>query len=528
MQDSYFEPMDKTGIETAPVETAKQPDGKGGLRARYIAGAIGLIVVLIVGGLAGSFLTVKTGKSPFGQGKAVPMFISNSEPNSAGLSVPGGSFAPVVKSVLPTVVNIASTKVVSNSDNEMRNPFLNDPFFRQFFGGDGPNLQVPKERREQSLGSGVIVSPDGYILTNNHVVDQASDIKVSLSDKTEYKAKVIGTDPKTDIAVLKIEAGNLPSLSLGDSSQVQVGDIALAIGNPFGIGQTVTMGIVSATGRGNLNIEDYEDFIQTDAAINPGNSGGALINSAGALIGINTAILSNGAQGNQGVGFAVPINMARQVMEQILKNGKVIRGYLGVVIQDVTPQLAKAFGADQPKGALVGDVTPDGPGAGAGLQKGDIILEVNGEPITDSRALKLKIGGLAPGTSVKLKVFRDGSTRDVTVTLGELPSDNQAVGQQSRPSKALEGLQVDELTPQIAQQLKLSPQTRGVVVTDVQSGSAAAEAGIRPRDVIQQVNHKPVTSVSDFENDLNQAGKQSVLLLVNRGGNTVFLVVEPR
>src|SRR5262245_60752200 len=276
------------------------------------------------------------------------------------------SFASVVKNAQPAVVSIASTKVVKTSGgDEGLAPFFDDPMFRRFFG-DGPQNRFgkPREQREHGLGSGVIVSPDGYILTNNHVIEGANEIEVYTSDKREMKARVIGADPKTDIAVVKVEAKNLPTLPFADSSQAQVGDIALAIGNPFGIGQTVTMGIISATGRGDLGIEDYEDFIQTDAAINPGNSGGALINASGQLIGVNTAILS-GAGGNQGVGFAVPSNLARAVMNQLLRNGKVVRGYLGVLIQPVTPEIAKAFNLPDARGALVGEVTPDGPAARA-------------------------------------------------------------------------------------------------------------------------------------------------------------------
>src|SRR5580700_9832310 len=294
-------------------------------------------------------------------------------------------FAPVVKEVLPDVVNISSSKVV-RTPNQFPEGMPNDPFFQQFFGqGFGNRPEIPKERREQSLGSGVIVSPEGYVLTNNHVVDGATDVKVTLSDKRELKAKIVGTDPKTDIAVLKLEGANFPAITLGDSSKVQVGDYALAIGDPFGVGQTVTMGIVSAKGRGNLGIEDYEDFIQTDAPINPGNSGGALVNDRGELVGINTAILSHGSGGNEGIGFAIPVNLARNVMGQILDHGKVNRAYLGIMIQDITPGISKAMGLKEMKGVLVGDVTPSGPAAKSGVQRGDVILEVNGKPVEDSR-----------------------------------------------------------------------------------------------------------------------------------------------
>jgi serine protease Do len=405
-------------------------------------------------------------------------------------------------------------------------PLFSDPFFRQFFGGQ-PN--VPREQREHSLGSGVIVSPQGYVLTNNHVVEGATDVRVSLPDKRELKARIIGRDSKTDVAVLKVEAKDLQVLPFGDSSKMYPGNFVLAIGNPFGLSHTVTMGIVSATGRGNLDIEDYEDFIQTDAAINPGNSGGALINVRGELIGINTAILSGGGGGNQGIGFAIPINMARQVMDQIMRNGKVIRGYLGVLIQEVTPAMAKAFGLSEPRGALVGDVTAGGPAARAGIQKGDIILDLDGKPVTDERQLKLDIAVIKPGTSVRLKVFRNGAEVEIPVTLGELPSKpEEQAGQAAGSRSALDGIMVDTVTPEVARDLQLPPGTRGVVVTRVREGGRAAEAGIRRDDVIQQINHKPVTNVTEFNRAVREADNQPVLLLINRGGNTMFLVVQPQ
>ena len=297
-----------------------------------------------------------------------------------------------------------------------------DPFFRQFFGDEfGRQFRVPRERREQSLGSGVIVSPNGYILTNNHVVNGATEIQVTLSDKREFKARVVGTDAKTDIAVLRIDAADLPALTIGDSSKIQVGDFALAIGDPFGVGETVTMGIISATGRGNLGIEDYEDFIQTDAPINPGNSGGALINDRGELIGINTAILSHESGGNQGIGFAIPVNLARQVMNQILEHGKVTRAYLGISMQELTPAMAKALGDPQLHGALVGDVTANSPAQKAGIQRGDIVLEVNGTPVSDTNQLRNAVSMMSPGSVVKLKVFRRGSERELSAVLAELP-----------------------------------------------------------------------------------------------------------
>lgn len=434
------------------------------------------------------------------------------------------SFAPIVKNAQPAVVSIASTKVVkvSNGD-EGSSPLFDDPLFRQFFG-EKNRPGKPHSQREQGLGSGVIVSPDGYILTNNHVIDGANEIKVYTSDKRELKAQVIGADPKTDVAVVKVDQKNLPTLAFADSSQVQVGDIALAIGNPFGVGQTVTMGIISATGRGDLGIEDYEDFIQTDAAINPGNSGGALINTSGQLIGINTAILSR-AGGNQGVGFAVPANLARTVMNQLLKNGKVVRGYLGVMIQGVTPDIAQAFNLADTHGALIGEVTKESPAAKAGLAQGDVITELNGERVTDSRELRLKISQLAPGTTIKLKVLRDGNPRDVAITLGELPNEKEAANNEKSENDGFAGLSVENLTPQVARELELPASISGVVVTDVADGSRAGDAGLRRGDVIEQVNRRPVKNAAEFEQAMKQSGNKSTLLLVNRNGHTSFVVI---
>jgi serine protease Do len=437
--------------------------------------------------------------------------------NSEGPSRSG--YAPVLKNVLPSVVNISSSKVVKA--RQMGGQGQMDPFFRQFFGDDGP-FQAPKEQREKSLGSGVIVSPEGYILTNNHVVDGATEVKVTLADKREFDAKIIGTDPKTDVAVLKIDASNLHPITLGDSSKVQVGDTALAIGDPFGVGQTVTSGIISATGRGNLGIEDYEDFLQTDAPINPGNSGGALINDRGELVGINTAILTH-SEGSEGIGFAVPVNLARQVMNEILQNGKVVRAYMGILPQDMTTDMAKAFGEKQARGVVVGDVTADSPAQHAGLRRGDILLEVNGKPVASANQLRMSISMMEPGTDVQLKVLRDGSERDVNVKLAEMPTETAMAGPNGDDStKALDGVQVRNLSPETADQLGLPSSTKGVVVTDVDPSSKVADSGLRKGDVIQEVNHQVVKNVSEFQSALKKGGSDT-LLLVNRAGRTFFI-----
>src|SRR5580698_9784067 len=350
---------------------------------KWLAGALGLTLAFGVGGYA--VARAKDAVSTKHVRASLKLADPSERPSKTG-------FAPIVKEVLPNVVNISSSKVVK-ARNQMQMPegMEQDPFFQQFFGqqfggrgrggnGNGPDQQ-PQKQREQSLGSGVIVSPEGYILTNNHVVDGATDVKVTLSDKREFKAEVIGTDPKTDIAVLKLTGEKFNAITLGDSQKVQVGDYALAIGDPFGVGQTVTMGIVSAKGRGGLGIEDYEDFIQTDAPINPGNSGGALVNDRGELVGINTAILSHGSGGNEGIGFAIPINMARAVMDQVIAHGKVTRGYMGVVPENITPAMAKSFHLTDTRGVLMGDVPAGSPAAQAGIERGDVLTEMNGEKL---------------------------------------------------------------------------------------------------------------------------------------------------
>jgi len=434
------------------------------------------------------------------------------------------SYAPLVKAVLPSVVNISSSKVVHNRISSDDFPMM-DPFFRQFFGQDGGQFNMPRTSREQALGSGVIVSPEGYILTNNHVVDGATDVRVTLTDKREFKARIVGTDPKTDVALLKIDARNLDPITIGDSSKVEVGDVALAIGDPFGVGETVTSGIISATGRANLGIEDYEDFIQTDAPINPGNSGGALINDRGELIGINTAIISHGSGGSQGIGFAVPSDLARQVMDQIVKNGHVTRAYLGIYPQDVTPAMARAFGEKESQGIVIGDVSPDSPAKAAGLERGDIVLSVNGKPVADSNQLRMSISMMPPGTDVTIKYLRDGSEHTASVKLAEMPNESTSAnssGDNNAGNKALQGVEVSNLTGSMARELGISPSTRGVVVTDIDPASPMADSGLQKGDVIQEVNHQPVANVSEFESAVRKAGSNP-LLLVNRDGRTFYI-----
>jgi serine protease Do len=492
------------------------------LTIRHSAAIFFVVLALIAGAAVGVGFTSWSGHAVLGATR-VPVFVAQTGRSDDGVSTNSMGFASLFKNTLPTVVSITSSRVVKSQQN----PIFNDPFFRQFFGRQFP--QQPQQQRERGLGSGVIVSPDGYILTNNHVVEKSTDIKVTLPDKRQFPGKVIGTDPQTDIAVVKIDASGLPTITLGDSSKIQVGDYAFAIGNPFGVGETATMGIISATGRNGLSIEDYEDFIQTDAAINPGNSGGALLNARAEMIGINTAILAGESGGNQGIGFAIPINMAKYVMEQILKHGKVVRGYIGVGIQEVTPDLAKAFNVPAEKGALVSNVDSNSPGGKAGLQRGDVITELNGQPVSGPNDLRLKVGTMTPGTAVHLQVDRGGSMRDVTLTLGEAPAGkaagNAAGG--AAENSPMRGVQVDELTSDIRQQLGLKPDVKGVVVTEVPDGSPAADAGLQRGDVIEQINRKPVDSLADYQRLIADAGKQTLVLLVNHGGNTAFIVVQP-
>jgi serine protease Do len=431
------------------------------------------------------------------------------------------TFAPVVKKSQPAVVNISTTVVRKVRGYD---------FFDYFYG---PGRRPQREQRGHSLGSGVIVRPDGYLLTNNHVVEGATDIKVSLSDRREFKARLVGADPASDVALLKIDASGLLALPFGDSSKAEVGDIVLALGNPFGIGQTVTMGIIGATGRTGLGIEQYEDFIQTDAAINPGNSGGALVNAQGELIGINTAILSGG-EGNQGVGFAVPINMARNVMDQILKSGKVVRGYIGAGGQDVTSEIAQGLGLKQSYGVVLTQIEPDSPAAKAGLKPGDVVTEINGAAVNSFAEMRLRVSSIAPGTLVKLRVAgEDGAAKEVPVTLAQLPSPKTEDQEQSQPAQpgsrggAMDGVAVIDLTARVGRQLGAPADLKGVVVREVATWSAAAEAGLRPGDVIQRINRQPVASVDDYERLLRQAGDKPVVLLLNRRGQTAYVVVEP-
>jgi len=440
------------------------------------------------------------------------------------------SFAPVVKKVVPGVVKLVVT--TKSPAGSMPDWFgFSDPFWRRFFGnqprGSTPNRH-PNIPRQYGLGSGVVVTQDGYILTNNHVVDNADEVKVTLHDGREFTAKVVGRDPKSDIAVIKVDAEKLPYVPMADSDNVEVGDIVLAIGNPYGVGQTVTTGIVSATGRGGLGIEEYEDFIQTDAAINPGNSGGALVDAQGRLIGINTAIFSRSG-GSQGIGFAIPANLARNVMDNLVQFGRVSRGYLGVMIQDVTPALAREFKLDNQHGALIGDVLPDAPADKAGLRNGDVVVEYNGKDIRGSRNLKLAVGETKPGTTVPVKIVRNGATKNLKVTVQEIPGAEKLAentGSEAADKGTLNGVGVTDLDARAREELKAPDTINGVVVTEVEPDSAAAEAGIRPGDIIQEINRQPVKTAEEAVRLTEHPKDKITLLRVWRDGGSRYIVVD--
>ena len=477
-----------------------------------------LSALLMVGSLAGGLVLAQSGRSTT---PAIAPAATVQSPELVGPLVPATGFSPIVKKTGPSVVSITSTSIRKTGDDGDNLSQL----FRGFPGfavPDDPQFRMP--RKQQAAGSGVIMTSDGYILTNHHVVDSATRVRVVLSDKREFDAKVVGTDSDADIALIKVDATGLPAVTIGDSSRVEVGDVALAIGNPFALGQTVTMGIVSALGRTGLGIEKFENFIQTDAAVNPGNSGGALVNTRGELIGINTAILSESG-GNQGIGFAIPSNMARSLMNQIKDHGQVTRGYIGIVPQDLTPQLASSFGVKDTRGALVSFVQDSSPAANAGMQQGDVIREVNGAAINDTGELRNRIADVEPGSTLTMKVLRNGTEKTLSVKVASRPVESASKAAPSVPEAGASsklGLSIQDLNPQMAKQLGLPA---GVVVTQVQPDSPAADAGIKRGDVVQEVNRQPVKSASDFRNALSQSAK-TVLLLIRRDDATIYTVVE--
>jgi serine protease Do len=427
-----------------------------------------------------------------------------------------GSYASIVDRVVPAVVTVRSEGTVRTSTQQIPEQF------RDFFGDRMPD-RMP-DRRQRGMGSGVIVRADGYILTNHHVVDGADQVTVELTDGRTLRAKVIGTDKPSDLAVLKVDESNLKTLTLGNSDEVRVGDVVLAVGNPLGVGQTVTMGIVSAKGRATGRGDgSFEDFIQTDAPINQGNSGGALVSTAGELIGINSQILSPSG-GNIGIGFSIPANMARSVMSQLIETGEVRRGKLGVTVQRVTPELAQGLGLPKSGGALVSDVVVGSAAAAAGVQRGDVITALNGEAVNDSNQLRNAIAELAPGSDVRLTVLRDRSERVLTVKLGELSGSGDRARRSAPEASGRFGLSVEPLTPERARQLGVKA-TSGVLIGDVEEGSRAADAGLRPGDVIEQVDRKGVSTGEELRAALS-TGKGPAVLLVHRGATSIFVTLD--
>jgi serine protease Do len=432
------------------------------------------------------------------------------------------SFAPVVQKVSKSVVQV-TTASRPKAMIGMIDP--SDPF--GFFGGPqrrGPN--APRMPRQEGIGSGVVVSRDGYILTNNHVVEEAEEVKVKFSDGRELSAKVIGRDPGTDVAIIKVAATDLDPATIADSDRLEVGDIVFAVGNPFGIGQTVTMGIISATSRATMNLA-YEDFIQTDAAINPGNSGGALVDADGRLIGINSAILSRSG-GNVGIGFAIPSNLAKDVLQSLVTDGKVTRGFLGVLPQDITPVLARKLELKESTGAVLTEVTPKSPAAKAGLESGDVVLEFNGKPVRDARHLRLEIARTKPGVSVPMKYRRDGEVNTVKVTLRERPATDE-LGQNSATTEeqgTLNGVGVGDLSREARQQNKIPATVKGVLVTEVEQDSKSWEAGLRPGDVILEINKEAVRSADEAVKLTEDPKDKTTLLKVWSRGGVKFLVVD--
>ncbi|MBI5411013.1 MAG: DegQ family serine endoprotease [Nitrospirae bacterium] len=492
-------------------------------------------LLVSVGIVIGIIVASDLGWLPFGH--AVPEMPLKQEPAAtpppaAGL---GGdrNFVQVAKAVTPTVVNIFATRTGKGGGEGPHAMPFDDPFFRKFFGDEFfRRFEAPRERKERSLGSGVVVDANGLIITNNHVVSKADEIKVFLSDKREFKAKLIGTDAKTDLAVLKIEAEGLHTVPWSDSDKLEVGEFVLAVGNPFGLTQTVTLGIVSAVGRASMGIAEYEDFIQTDAAINPGNSGGALVNARGELVGINTAIFSQSG-GNMGIGFAVPSNMARSILEQLVQTGKVVRGWLGVSIQELSPELASQFGLAEPKGVLISDVLDNSPAKKAGLERGDVIVEYDGKPVENPTQLRNHVAQTSVGKKAVIKFIRNKNSRTVDVTIAEQPKAvAQAGGEEGsesvRPSGFLSDLDVRELTAELAGRLGLAASERGIVIARVRSGSVAEEAGLKEGDLILEMNRKPVQNLKVYEKMASKIGKdEAVLLLIKRQGRTTFVTLKP-
>jgi serine protease Do len=479
---------------------------------QIVLGSLLIIVGLIMGLIISSKLNI------FNAGYSKDTRISQDSVDL--LTKINDATAEVASAVKPAVVNISSTTTVHMRG--MESPFLNDPFFRDFFGDQFRSFNRPRDYKQSGMGSGVIVESEGYILTNNHVVARAEEIKVTLLDKRVFKGKVIGSDSKTDLAVVKIDADHLPVLDLGDSDKLKVGERVIAVGNPFGMNQTVTSGIISAKGRADVGIAEYEDFIQTDTPINPGNSGGALVNVRGELIGINTAILSSSG-GSQGVGLAIPSNMAKVVLAQLIKKGKVTRGWLGVSIQSLTPELVQQMKLKDAKGALVAETVNGGPAAKAGLQSGDTIVMFDNKEVSDPATLKNLVANTTPGKQVVVKYIRGGVPGSTTVTVQEYPNDVKKLSE--TVDNQLRGVSVQNITPNIRRSLNLPARVTGVVIASIDEDSPAYDF-LSVDDIILEVNRKEIADVKAYEATVSKlkAG-QNILLLIYRNGSKFFVTL---
>jgi Do/DeqQ family serine protease len=488
-------------------------------------GAAGVAVLLVTGvawwGMAADAQSV----SP----QAVQSQGTTSAPAARGNIGGRDSYADIVKAVSPAVVTIRTEGRGVNSLAQV--PFPDEDFFRRFFGdpADPGSPRQPRGFRQRGLGSGVIVSSDGYILTNNHVVEGADEIRVEMTDGRSVVAKLVGTDRPSDLALLKIDSTNLPTVKMGNSDVVEVGDVVLAVGNPLGVGQTVTMGIISAKGRSTgAGSGSYEEFLQTDAPINRGNSGGALVNLRGELVGINSQIVS-ASGGNIGIGFAIPSNMAKHVMDELRTSGTVRRAQLGVSVQTITSDLAESLGLKEVTGALVGSVTPGSAADRAGIQRGDVIRSFNGQPVSDTNSLRNRVAESKPGSSAEVRIVRDGKERTISVTLDELAGERiaRSDGRSGSADQTALGVSVTPLTPELASRYQLPRGTRGLVVQDVDPDGRAASAGIRAGDVIEEVNRQPVQTVDELRAALRQSPDRPTLLLINRQGSGMFVTVRP-
>ncbi len=510
------------GNPSAPAPQEYLP--KDPRRGRSGLWILTVVLTLVAGFGLGAWMTARAPRAcAQSRAQAAPVIplTPHAPPPATAPAVPSGapgSFADLAEQVAPSVTNIVVSKTVKGMSFRMPSPFGPGEPFGEFF----KQFQVPQApQRQRGQGSGVIISSDGYILTNNHVVDDADEITVRLSDKRELKGKVVGRDPKTDLALVKVDSGKpLPAVKLGNSDKARVGDWVVAVGNPFGLDHTVTAGIISAKGRA---LEGpYDDFIQTDASINPGNSGGPLLNLQGEVIGINAQIVAGG----QGIGFAIPVNLAKSIVEQLKTKGGVSRGWLGVAIQDLTPEMAGHFGLQGKQGALVADVTAGGPADEAGLQHGDVIVSFNGKPIQESHDLPLLVANTPIGRKVEVKILREGSPKTFTVKVGRLAEEQVAREDKGESSEARLGLSVQDLTPEIASGLGIQSR-QGVVVAEVTPGSPADDAGIHRGDVVREVDQKPVKNAAEFVSAVRGERKDgSVLLLVEREGQHVFIAVK--